>query len=137
MEKFLMICYVAADFGPYEGEMFRVTPTMIGTFIEAPIWVKGTILFKWLCNDGSIKVAEQQITKKQGENDPMQGMSAEGKNIEVSEKNEAEVTKAVETPEASAETPEVAPGDAPEVPVEKPAKPAKKKATKTKKDDAK
>jgi len=117
MGKFLMICYVAAAFGPYKGEMFSVTPSMIGTFVEAPEWIKDTLMFKWLVNDGSIKVAEQQITKKQGENDPMQGVSAEGKAEEISEAQEAEIVEA-----------------ATEEPKEEPVKP--KRTRKKKADDA-
>lgn len=88
MKKFLMICYVAADFAGAGGEMFRVTPEKIGTFIEAPEWVKETLLFKWLLSDGSIKVAYEQISMKDGENDPMKGIAADGKEIKPEEPKE-------------------------------------------------
>ena len=136
MEKFLMICYVAADFGPYDGDMFRVTPTMIGTFIEAPVWVKDTLLFKWLIKDGSIKVAEEQITKKQGENDPMEGMAASGKDEAVAVAAEKEATEHIEeAAEGQKESPAEEEKPAAE---EKPAKPARQtNKKKAKKDDAK
>ena len=81
MDKFLMICYVCADFGPYRGEMFRITPDKIGIFVEAPGWIMDTVMFKWLVRDGSIKVADKQISRKEGENDPMKGMGADGKAV--------------------------------------------------------
>jgi len=99
MDKFLMICYVSAEFGPFKGEVFRVTPDKIGIFIEAPAWIKETIMFRWLLADGSIKVAEQQITMKQGENDPMKGVAADGRAEEKSEAVEKEITEAAEVPE--------------------------------------
>ena len=93
MDKFLMICYVSADFNDRRGSIFRVGPKDLGNFIEAPVWIKDTLLFKWLVNDGSIKVAEQTISKKEGENDPMKGVSAEGKAEEKTEAHEAEVAE--------------------------------------------
>lgn len=114
--KFLMICKVCADFGPYNGEMFRITPDKRGVFVEAPMWVKSTLMFKWLLNDGSITVAESSSVKKKEENDPMEGISAEGKKEEISEANEAEVAEAVESGEVKA---------------------LKTRTRKTKKDDAK
>ena len=91
MDKFLMICYVCADFGPVNGELFRITPENKGIFVEAPAWIKNTIIYKWLVADGSIKVADEQISKKQGENDPMKGISAEGKAVEEPEAEPVEV----------------------------------------------
>lgn len=112
MDKFLMICYVAADF-VFRGEVFSIKANQIGTFVEAPIWVKETLMFKWLVNDGSIKVADETISKKQGENDPMEGIAASGKEEEIAEAVEEEIVEAVE-----------------EKPVKKP------RAKKAKKDDA-
>ena len=79
MGKILIICYVAAGFGPYDGQMFFVKPEQRGVFIEAPEWISQTIMFKGLVADGSLKVADEHISKKQGENDPMKGITAEGK----------------------------------------------------------
>ena len=140
MNKFLMICYVAADFGPFEGEMFRVTPNMISTFIEAPEWIKDTIMFKWLLADGSIKVAEQQITKKQGENDPLAGMAADGKDAKVSEAQEAEIEKKTAPEVAAAEETEAPKAEETEAEKQTKVETAAKKPAKTakaKKDDAK
>ena len=95
MKKFLMICYVSADFGPHNGAVFHVGPEKIGVFIEAPEWIKETLMFRWLLKDGSIKIAEEQISMKQGENDPMKGISGEGKDEKVSEKNEEEIVNAI------------------------------------------
>ena len=99
MDKFLMICYVAADFRGPDGQMFRVTPERLGTFIETPVWVKGTLLFKMLMNDGSIKIALES-EKKELENDPMKGIGADGKETE--EKPEEVDTKLLKTRKAPA-----------------------------------
>ena len=122
MKKFLMICYVASLFVNRDGDKFHITPDKLGVFIEAPEWIKETLLFKMLLKDGSIKVAEQQITMKQGENDPMDGVSAEGKDAAVSEANEAEAQE-----EKPAEEPAEEPAE----------KPAKKTTRKAKTGDAK
>ena len=98
MDKILIICYVAADFGPYCGEVFKITPSMLGVFVEAPAWIQKTLMFKWLVNDGSLKVAEKHISKKDGENDPLKGVSAEGKAEEVSEAREQEVIEELNAP---------------------------------------
>ena len=128
MDKFLMICYVAADFGPYEGLMFSVKPSQIGTFIEAPGWIKNTLLYKWLLKDGSIKVAVEGITMKQGENDPMKDISASGKDIKVAEAAEAKTVAEVDK-----EAGTVAEVDK----EEETAEAEKPKRRRTKKDDAK
>ena len=114
MDKFLMICYVSADFGPKDGAVFHVSPSQIGVFIEAPVWIKDTLMFRWLLNDGSIKVSDEQISKKQGENDPMKGMSAEGKDKKVSEELETAVAEEVaeEAPKPKTRTRKAKTGDA-------------------------
>ena len=112
MDKFLMICYVCADFASRNGDVFRIRPNNLGTFVEAPEWVKDTLLFSWLVKDGSIKVADEQITRKQGENDPLKGITAEGK--------DETIAKAAEEKEETVEE-----------------KPTKTRAKRAKKDDAK
>lgn len=86
MDTFLMICYVAADFCGRNGEKFRVTPDKIGVFVEAPAWIRETLLFKMLVKDGSIRIGVTTEDKKKLENDPMEGVTAEGK--EAPEKDE-------------------------------------------------
>ena len=94
MDKFLMICYVAADFFSPDREIFRVTPDKLGTFIQAPSWVRDTLLFRGLVNDGSIRVAEDRPTQKKLENDPAEGILADGRAAEPVEVNvEAEAKK--------------------------------------------
>ena len=96
MEKFLMICYVAADFGPFNGEMFQVTPDKIGAMIMAPAWIKDTLIFKWLLKDGSITMADNKPQQKKLENDPMAGITPEGK-AETAEKEADSAPVAVKT----------------------------------------
>ena len=79
MDKFLMICYVAADFVGPGRELYRVTAKDLGVFVEAPAWIRDTLLYKWLVNDGSIKVAADKPEAKKLENDPADGITAEGK----------------------------------------------------------
>ena len=105
MDTFLMICYVAADFGPYKGEIFRVTPDKLGIFIQAPAWIKETLMFKWLLQDGSIKIGLDKEEQKKLENDPMEGISSEGKAEEIS--------AAAEEAEIAAENAEDEPTDFP------------------------
>ncbi len=82
MDKFLMICAVAADFGPYDGEIFSVKAKDIGIMIQAPAWIKNTLMYKWLLEDGSITVADNKVAQKKMENDPLGGLTAEGKKEE-------------------------------------------------------
>lgn len=119
MDTFLMICYVCADFVGKTGEIFQITTKELGIFVHAPAWIKETIMYKWLLNDGSIKVGLDKEGQKRLENDPMQGVSAEGKDEAVTEAAEAEE----EAPEEVAE--EEAPKTAP------------KKTTKSKKGEGK
>lgn len=91
MNKFLMICTVCADFFSPKGEVFRITPRDRGVIVEAPEWIKTTLLFKMLSNDGSVQYVNRD-NEKRLENDPMKGITAEGK------KEEAPVEVVVEEP---------------------------------------
>ena len=67
----LIIPYVCAEFHDFSGNLvFRITPAMRGTMVEAPEAIKQDILFDMLVNDGSIKVPETAAQKKALENDP-------------------------------------------------------------------
>ena len=79
MKEFLMVCYVAADFVSKKGDKFRVVPDQIGLFISTPEWVKETLLFRLLQADGSIKIGETKEEVKKIENDPLEGIGADGK----------------------------------------------------------
>lgn len=107
MDTFLMICYVAADFGPYKGELFRVTPDKLGIFIQAPTWIKETLIYKLLLQDGSIKIGLDKTEQKKLENDPMEGISSEGKAEEISAAaEEAEIAaEAADNVEAAEDEP--------------------------------
>lgn len=137
MKKILIICYVCADF-VLNGNRFSVKPNQLGAFIEAPEWIKNTIMFKLLVKDGSLKVSNEHISKKQGENDPMQGMSAEGKKKEITEAKEKAVIaeqKADDKPAGETEAPEDDEPASEEPKAEE--KPKTAKAKKPKADDAK
>ena len=93
------ICYVCAVFRNKAGEeVFRVTRDMLGTMIHMPEAVREDMLFNMLVNDGSLKIPESTGEKKRLENDPMTGITAEGKDKaavgrEAGEENVAEETK--------------------------------------------
>ena len=76
----LIIPYVCAEFRDVAGNpIFRITPAMRGTMITVPETIKQDILFDMLVADGSIKVPETAAQKKVLEQDPMVGVTAEGK----------------------------------------------------------
>ena len=89
-----IICHVAADFVNSDGDVFRIGGKDINLIKEAPEWIKDTLMFKWLANDGSIKFVTKDNAIK-AENDPVAGVDAEGKGIrsEVDEEKEEEQPK--------------------------------------------
>lgn len=99
MKTFLMICAVAAEFlSNDETEVFKVPKEKIGSFIQAPEWVRETLLFKLLVKDGSIRVAQSNAMLKSLENDPLNGLGADGKALD-----EEEPAETTEAPEAATE----------------------------------
>ena len=76
----LIIPYVCAEFRDKTGNvLYRITPEMRGVMQEAPDNIWQDILFDMLVADGSIKVPETAAQKKTLEQDPMVGVTAEGK----------------------------------------------------------
>ena len=79
----LIIPYVCAEFHDKAGSvLYRITPAMRGRIEEAPESIKQDILFNMLVADGSIKVPETAAQKKTLEQDPMVGVTAEGKSVQ-------------------------------------------------------
>lgn len=93
MDTFLMICRVCAEFNGGKGFFFAITPVTRGIFVQAPAWIKETRMFKGLLADGSITIGVETAEKKKLENDPNEGIGADGKAV-----NEAEDTPADEKP---------------------------------------
>ena len=58
------------------------------------------MLFTWLVNDGSIKVALDTKEQKKLENDPLEGVNAEGKDEAKAEEEEPAVAEVAEEEEA-------------------------------------
>ena len=122
----MIIPYVCADFRDKSGNtIFRITPDMIRTMQEVPEAIKQDLLFDMLVADGSIKTPETAAQRKLLEQEPMLGMTADGRSAvnasgvheggaEVS-RNERAVRGTVATIEAAEKS----------VKAEKPAKPAK------------
>ena len=84
MKTFLMICHVAVDFVGPGNLLFRITPNgenKIHTFVQAPEWIKDTLIFKLLRKDGSIVIAQKQEDVKALENNPVDGIGADGKTM--------------------------------------------------------
>ncbi len=76
----LIIPYVCAEFHDKAGSvLYRITPAMRGRIEEAPESIKQDILFNMLVADGSIKVPQNESQKKVLEQDPLVGVTAEGK----------------------------------------------------------
>ena len=122
----MIIPYVCADFRDKSGNtIFRITPDMIRTMQEVPEAIKQDLLFDMLVADGSIKTPETAAQRKLLEQEPMLGMTADGRSAvnasgvheggaEIS-RNERAVRGTVATIEAAEKS----------VKAEKPAKPAK------------
>ena len=67
----LLLSRVCAEFRDKAGTViFSVTPQTRLTFQEAPEEIRADPLFNMLLHDRSIEVAEDNIRKKQLENDP-------------------------------------------------------------------
>ena len=76
----LIIPYVCADFRDKNGNpIFRITADMLRTMQDVPEAIKQDLLFDMLVQDGSIKTPETVAQRKLLEQDPMIGMTAEGK----------------------------------------------------------
>lgn len=76
-----VVCSVAAVFTNPNGDRFQITAKDRGMILDAPEWIKDTLMFKWLANDGSIKFVNS-ANKIEAENEPMKGLAADGKKIE-------------------------------------------------------
>lgn len=98
---FTIVCYVAAIFSDPKTheEIFRVEKGDLGLIKDAPKAIKQDPLFNLLVGDGSLKVVEKK-NLKQLENDPMKGVSAEGKSGKAAESTEKEEKEPEKEPEA-------------------------------------
>ncbi len=76
----LIVSRVCAEFCDDQGSpIFSVRPSMRGVLTDAPDAIRDTLLFRLLVNEGSLKAVEDVADQKRLENDPMQGVDAEGK----------------------------------------------------------
>lgn len=81
-----IICAVAAEF-KNGMDKFYVTRDKLGLVLQAPEWIKNTLMFKLLAADGSLKYVTP-ANRIQVENEPFLGLNAEGK-AEVKEEEPA------------------------------------------------
>ena len=78
----LIIPYVCADFHDKAGNrIFRITADMLRGMQDVPEAIRQDMLFDFLVADGSIKTPENAAQRKLLEQEPMLGMSADGKEI--------------------------------------------------------
>lgn len=129
----LIIPYVCADFRDKKGNpIFRITADMLRTIQTVPDAIKQDLLFDMLVKDGSIKTPETEAQKKLLEQEPMLGMTAEGRsavNASGVQQGGAEVSRNERAVRGTVATIEAADKEAKP---EKPAKETKPKAeTKT------
>ena len=76
----LIVPRVCAEFHSQTGEvLFTVRPHMLGNLVEAPDSIRQDLLFRLLVNEGSLKAVEDAADKKAMENDPMAGVTADGR----------------------------------------------------------
>ena len=119
---FDIICYVAADFrDPKTGALlFSIPQSSRGKILTAPKNIQKDPLYGWLIKDGSLRIIEDKDFAKVA-NDPMEGVSADGKSNEAAAisraatekaakeapaiKNEEDVIEAVEAKKEEEKTP--------------------------------
>ena len=78
-DKITILCSVAADFES-DGQRYSITRNDLNLIKEAPAWIEGTLMFKLLAKDGSLK-AVTSANRVQAENAPTVGIGADGKAI--------------------------------------------------------
>ena len=100
----LIIPYVCADFHDKNGNrIFRITADMLRTMQDVPEAIRQDLLFDLLVADGSIKTPETAAQRKLLEQEPMLGMTADGK-AEKAEKSAKPAKTETKTEEKPAET---------------------------------
>ena len=78
----LIMSRVCAEFHDRNGLVIhRITPAMIGLYLDAPDAIQEDLLYKLLLADGSIKKPEDAKKDRNLEQDPMAGATADGKDI--------------------------------------------------------
>ena len=108
---------VCADFyDKNRNLLFRVTRESLGTYIKAPDAIQQDPLYKMLLDDGSIKLSPANVRDKRDlENNPFAGTTADGKEI----KPETEKPKAEAKPKTTAKASVKTEAKAEEKPAEK------------------
>ena len=96
----LILSRVCAEFTDKSGAVIhKITPAMLGLFHDAPEALKGDLLFNMLLADGSIKTPEDAKKDRELEQDPMIGMAATGKTVDVEATKPAKAGKSAKTEE--------------------------------------
>lgn len=76
----LMLSRVCAEFRDGAGAViFRVTPAMRLTFVEAPEAIREDPLFHLLLQEGSVETPDSVETRKKLEADPLKGTEPSGR----------------------------------------------------------
>ena len=78
----MILCRVCAEFHDAKGvPIFTVTPTRRNTFVMAPEAIREDPLFQMLVNDGALTADVTPAERRKLENEPMAGVTAEGKKL--------------------------------------------------------
>lgn len=101
----LILSRVSAAFHNRKGEtVFTVRPGQLNTFLEAPEEIREDPLFDMLSADGSLEAVKSVQQRKKLENDPLQGVTPEGKKIQPETPAQADGEPAAQ-PESAAKKP--------------------------------
>lgn len=95
MQTFRGLFKVCCEFKTEKG-IVKVTPADRLVLREWPVEIKDTLLFRMLLADGSVEIVENRQDQKHLENDPAEGMTAEGKSVKRTRKKKPEAEATVE-----------------------------------------
>lgn len=108
-----ILSHVCAEFHDRKGKVIHtIHPEDLNHFMPAPDAIQEDILYRMLLEDGSIELPpKDEKEKKNLENNPVAGVTAEGKKAkETSAEAEADAGKPAKTGKAKDETSEAKPG---------------------------
>ena len=106
-----IISYVCADlYDAARDQTFRIRPADRGVLMEVPDWISADPLFRMLVSDGSVRVAESRAEEKILENNPMAGITVEGKEMKAEPAGQEDEKPARRSARKDAEKADEAPG---------------------------
>ena len=89
----LLLSRVCAEFSDRKGRViFSVGPRQLLSFLEAPEEIRQDPLFDLLLKDGSMEAVQSVLHRKALEDDPVKGMTAEGKKANAAADTETDIS---------------------------------------------